>query len=1024
LTETTNRLVPDALPAGAAGHWFTARLHPQAPLGNAAVSVELTGPLQPAALAGAIASLVDDHPELRWSVAETAGGVPVATVSAEPIPLHFADVTPDGLPEAIARHIGVPVPPDGPDGLLRAHLFSLGGRRHVLTMLTHRIAADELRLETLVAEVAARYADAPLPPPAPAPVLPSGAVVTRLELPGDRPRPAANSFRAGQVTAELPARHDPDVVVTAFLAVLARYSGQTGFSAGIRRDGRLRAVTVELPDTVAFTELVRLVTAATDAGTDPDTPTPGRPDPNRHPRFDVIADVTGQDPVTAGWPADLTARRVEHPPAALAADLRLAVRGTAIALSYAQDLFDPPRMHRLLGHLRVLLDAIGAGADPPLPDLPLLTVPEREDLLRHWQGVTMPYDRRPVHHQIVEQARRQPDRTAAKLGDDELTYGELDRRSDDLARYLASTGVGQEEIVGVALTRGLDVFVALLGVLKAGAAFVVLDPTHPANRLEYMLHDASVNVLLTRSALLGAMPDGPWRTVALDGDRELIESAAAAHPDPVDDRSGHDTLAYVLYTSGSTGRPKGVLIEHGALSNFLRWLSWVFDLGPGSRMAQHMTLVFDFAQGEIFTALSSGATMVLVPDAQRTSPDAIGALLAAERINYLGGPPAVLSRIPDGDYPDLRYVLAGGEAFPGDLVNRWAQPPRRFVNGYGPTEAAVGCIYYDCPPIGWVGTPPIGRAMPNRTAYVVDRWDRLAPIGTQGEILTGAAGLARGYLNQPELTADRFIDDPVQPGRVYRTGDLGVWTEDGQIQFLGRIDTQVKLNGLRIELEEIESVLAGHAGVKEAAVALRHDTTGAARLVGFVVPAEPGGAAPSADELRSHLAADLPTYMVPGQFVVLDALPLTTVGKVDRKVLPAGAGSAGASAFVPPRTPLERVVADEFAQVLSVTVGVDDDFFAAGGDQAGALRLLARIRSATGAGPSVAQFLAEPTVTAVTAVLTGTAPAPSSAPWPSPSSSPPSPPSDVDELALLAEIEALSDEEIERLLATGDGADG
>jgi acyl-CoA synthetase (AMP-forming)/AMP-acid ligase II/acyl carrier protein len=355
-----------------------------------------------------------------------------------------------------------------------------------------------------------------------------------------------------------------------------------------------------------------------------------------------------------------------------------------------------------------------------------------------------------------------------------------------------------------------------------------------------------------------------------------------------------------------------------------------------------MSMIFDFSEGEVFTALTRGATTVFVPDEYRTDTDVIGEMLARERISYVGGPPAILGRIPIAPYPDLRWVIAGGEATTGDLVNRWTAPTRTFINGYGPTEAAIGCIAYLCERRTWTGQPPIGRPMPNRCAYVVDRWDNPQPIGVPGELVLGGEGLARGYLNRPELTAEKFVANPFRPGeRMYRTGDLAMWTDEGLLQFLGRIDNQVKLNGLRIELEEIESTLVAHPAVAEAAVALREDGTGGKRLVGYLVPA--GAPAPSDDEIRAHLLEDLPPYMVPYAFVTLDALPLTSVGKVDRAALPAP-GAAVVEAFVPPRTRTEELVAEIFGTVLgSPRVGADDNFFDLGGNSLQAARVLSRV---------------------------------------------------------------------------------
>jgi len=385
-------------------------------------------------------------------------------------------------------------------------------------------------------------------------------------------------------------------------------------------------------------------------------------------------------------------------------------------------------------------------------------------------------------------------------------------------------------------------------------------------------------------------------------------------------------------------------------------------------MLQFASLVFDLAEGEIFTALTRGATLVLVPAETTVSPVGLAELIRRERVNYVGAPPAMLALVAPEPYPHLRGVLVGGEAFSGELVNRWNLPGRTFVNGYGPTEVTIGCTYYVCEHKRWTGSPPIGRAMPNRTAYVVDRWHNLAPVGIPGEILVGGYGLARGYLGQPELTAAQFIPDPVTgtgTGRAYRTGDLGVWTEDGQIQFLGRIDTQVKLRGQRIELEEIDNALARHPAISHAVVTLREDTPGDKRLVAYLVT-HPHTSAPDISELRDHLATTLPTYMIPATYLTLPTLPLAPTGKIDRTALPPPPAAPVTRGGAPASTVTERSVAESYAAVLGVPeVGADEDFFVLGGNSLQAALVLGRIREGWGVELRMRDFYAAPAVRAV-----------------------------------------------------------
>jgi amino acid adenylation domain-containing protein len=1013
------------------GYWFAELLRPDDPALRVRRAVRLRGPLDVAALREAWSGLVAREPDLRVRFVDPVDGVPMAA-PAPGAPLDVVDLA--DLP-AGQRPARWTAPPGGDPPLdlragpaVRAWLVRLSAQEHVLGLTAHRVAIDgpglDLLLDLLSAGYAARCAGGPADA-GPAATgrapedgwagLPADEREQRLaywaerlragggplELPTDRPRPTVRGEHTGRVTRRLPAgiadrlgRHGGDDLAPAvhagLVALLVRYTGQqnavvgtdlpadTGgprWPADLADSVALRVQVLDDPD---FAELTARVRQAVVEATRNRAPflevvrrLGGRRPSDRHPVYQV-AFGTRRAGAGCSWTAGLTGEPVLDEPEPIAVDLRLELAVGAgeplLCLDYAADLFDRPRMERLLDHLVVVLDAGAADAPPPLSRLPILRDRERELLMSDWQGPVIPYRREPVHEQIRQRARDHPGHVAAKLGERELTYGELDRLTDAVAAHLRARGVRPEEVVGVAMERGPDVLVAMVGILKAGCAFVMMDPTHPTRRLEFILEDTAARFLLTRERHLPGLPDDTVAArICLDRDWPLIE--ADHDGEPPADWAHHDSLAYVLYTSGSTGKPKGVMIEHGPLSNFLLWMGGLFNLGPGDRMLQHMALIFDFAEGEIFTALTVGATLVFVPEHLRTSGEALGAALTNERITYLGGPPAVLGQIDPEPHPDLRYIIVGGEAFTSELVNRWNRPGRRFINGYGPTEAAVGCIYYECEHRVWTHQPPIGRAMPNRYAYVVDSWHNLAPVGVPGEILVGGAGLARGYLNRPELTEDRFIADPFRPdGRVYRTGDLGVWTEDGQIQFLGRMDSQVKLNGLRIELEEIEAALASHPGVVQAAVALRTDLAGAKRLVGYVVV---GDDRPTGEALRAHLARDLPGYMVPAQFVVVDGLPLSPVGKVDRAALPTPDGLGGDSAaFVPARTPVERQLAEIFAGVLGMSrISVLDDFFELGGDSLGLLRATARIDESFGVTVPVGAVYAAPTVADVAGLV-------------------------------------------------------
>lgn len=837
-----------------------------------------------------------------------------------------------------------------------------------------------------------------------------------LEMPTDLPRPESPSYRCETVSRtisrdllaaarEFSASQDVTLFMTllaAYKVVLARYTGQEEIVLGTTAAGRnprelepligyfvnMVVLRTDLDGDPTFREVIgRIKTTLLEAWKHEAVPfervverlQPAR-DPSRNPLFQLGMQMLGSatlgtEPTLAGLEVATIDLHVGQHPFDMSINCIESPDSLRLYAEYATDLFRKSRVERLLGHLERVLDAGVAAPDTPLSQLPLLDGSEQTRVLSQWQGEVKDAPEEPLHVQIAAMAARSPGTVAARAGDAELTYAELDRRSLALARRLRELGTGRDDIVAIAVERGFDVLISMLAVQRAGGAFVMMDTTHPQQRLAFILSDIGAKVVLTSSTLAGRLPEASgWTAICLDTAWPEIEAAGAARTEPLNELADAQALAYVLYTSGSTGKPKGVMIEHHALTTFVLWLGGTFSFGLGDRVAQHMALIFDFAIGEIFTALVRGSTLVFAPEELRTAPERMGEFLLAEKITYLGGPPAILGRIEPGTYPDLRYMIAGGEAFGGELVNRWNTPNRRFINGYGPTEAAVGCIYYECEHRAWQSPPPIGRAMPNRVAYVLDRWGNPQPIEVPGEIVVAGGGLARGYVNDPELTASRFVDNPLRPGeRMYRTGDLGKWTEDGQIQFLGRIDTQVKVNGLRIELEEIESVLLAHTSVEEAAVALREDGQGGMRLVGYVVAA---GEAPDSAELRRYLTDELPPYMVPNAFVFLQSLPLTSVGKVDRAALPAvdRDDTDATRPFAAPTTWAETEVAASFAEVLGVQlVGLDDNFFDLGGNSLQAARILARLSGTSGIDITMREFYAAPRVRDLAAVVEASA---------------------------------------------------
>jgi amino acid adenylation domain-containing protein len=546
----------------------------------------------------------------------------------------------------------------------------------------------------------------------------------------------------------------------------------------------------------------------------------------------------------------------------------------------------------------------------------------------------------------------------------ELSYAELDARANRLAHHLRGLGVGPDERVGVLLERGVDLVVSILAVIKAGGAYVPLDPGYPAERLRLMLEDSGVRVLLTRSELAVSVESDGLAVVRLD------EAADALASQPTDaPRSGVDpeNLAYIVYTSGSTGRPKGVMVAHRHVVQLVCETEYV-QFQPGDRIAQASNASFDALTFEVWGAFLNGATLVGIPRDVLLSPSAFRETLRRERITTVYQTTALLNQL-SREQPDifapLREVLFGGQAVDADSVRRLirAGKPRRLLHMYGPTETTAWCSYEDVERVADDAlTVPVGRGTGNQRIYLLDAALNPVPVGVAGEAYVGGDGVVRGYLDRPALTAERFVPDPfaAEPGtRMYRTGDRLRWTAEGKLEFVGRVDEQVKVRGFRIEPGEIEAALCSHEGVREARVIVREDEPGEQRLVAYTV----GGA--EAGALREHLRRSLPEYMVPAAFVALDRVPLTPSGKLDVKALPAPE-YASEDRWVAPRTPVEEALAEIWARVLGVErVGVHDDFFELGGHSLLIMRLLAEIQGAFTLDLSIRTVFAMPTLEAM-----------------------------------------------------------
>jgi amino acid adenylation domain-containing protein len=471
---------------------------------------------------------------------------------------------------------------------------------------------------------------------------------------------------------------------------------------------------------------------------------------------------------------------------------------------------------------------------------------------------------------------------------------------------------------------------------------------HPDNRVAFALDDAAAGVVLTTTDLANRLPDNVT-AICLDdaATAQMLAGKPATRPQPV---AGPGNLAYLIYTSGSTGKPKGVLVEHRSAVNFTTLIIELFCVTPEYRVLQFANPSFDVSVFEIFSCLCGGATLIQAPRETLHDPAALAELLRTERVTMADIPPSVLALMDGSTFPDLKVLFVGLEPYPGDLVNHWNVPYRQFHNGYGPTEATVACINYHCPHEPLYDSPPIGINLPNYTSYVLDRFGHPVALGVPGELYVGGIGVARGYLNAPGLTARKFVPDPFgSPGtRLYRTGDLVTFrrNDNGELNlvFLGRVDTQVKIRGLRVEPSEIEHVLTAHPAVSQAVVVAHTGDDGSPSLIAYVVVTP--GATPSVEEVRAHLAAELPPYMIPSAFVVLPALPLTSSGKVDRARLPQPSAQAAAQ-FVEPSTDTQRRLVEIWRGLLAAErIGVHDNFFGLGGNSLQATQLVSRIRDA------------------------------------------------------------------------------
>ncbi|QAT87000.1 Linear gramicidin synthase subunit C [Corallococcus coralloides] len=836
-----------------------------------------------------------------------------------------------------------------------------------------------------------------------------------LELPQDKPRPALMSSKGErqvmhlspaltQALKALGQREGRTLFVTllsAFNVLLSRYTGQDDIVVGTPIAGRPRAevegliglfvnmlaLRSDLSGKPTFKELLNRVHESTlDAYAHQDIPFERLVDalkPERHlshsPIFQVMF-VLQNAPMPALEAPGVVMEAKPVDTGTTKYDLSLLLvdlpQGLRVIAEYSTDLFERSTAERLLGHYLTLLEGIVAQPDVPISRLPLLPPAERQRVLKDWNDTAVTHPKDATLTSLIEaQVARTPDAVALEFEGSRLTYRELDARANQLAHALRKHGVGPEVRVGLCVERSLEMVVGLLGTLKAGGAYVPLDPGYPQERLGWMLEDARPPVLLVQERLLTRLPASDAKVVKLDTGWEEIAREPTTAPAPT---ATPDSLAYIIFTSGSTGRPKGAMNAHGPVVNRLLWMQSAYRLTPSDTVLQKTPFSFDVSVWEFFWPLMTGAKLVVAKPGGHQDPGYLKALIASASVTTLHFVPSMLQAFLDepgvAECTSLQRVVCSGEALPLELKELCLRtlPGAGLHNLYGPTEAAVDVTFHACKANDGRRSVPIGRPVDNTQIRILDAELQPVPQGAAGELYIGGVQVGRGYLARPSLTAERFIPDPyatVPGARMYRTGDVARWLPDGEIEYLGRADFQVKIRGLRIELGEIESSLEKHPTVRQAVVLAREDRPGQKRLVAYVTgkDAKPEGAA-----LRTYLLERLPEYMVPSNIVVLERMPLSPNGKADRKALPAPeAGGADPSRpFVAPGTAIEQQIAQAWKDLLHVErVGLDDPFFELGGNSLLALQLHRRLTAELGVTLALTDLFQYPTVRALAARL-------------------------------------------------------
>lgn len=816
-----------------------------------------------------------------------------------------------------------------------------------------------------------------------------------LTLPTDHSRPLVQSFRGAYKSLTLPGMLSEQIaeisrqhgvtkfmtLLAAFAALLARYTGEEDIVVGSPIAGRNRqeiegligfflntlVLRVDLSGNPSFSELLtRVREVALEAYAHQELPFEKlveELEPERSLSYSPLFQVMFSSHRAAQANLNLHGLTLEHMHTASNTskfDLSLFVSeeadvkadGSVCTAEYNTDLFDEATIERLLGHYQRILEAAVAYPERRLSELSLLTEDQRQQLLVEWNDTDAEAPTGTIVDLFEAQVARTPNSVAVKFGDQQLTYEELNSRANQLAHHLRRCGIGPEARVAICVERSLEMIVGLFGILKAGGAYVPLEPTYPFERISFILDDSHARLLLTQQHLTQSLTFANVKTISLDSNWDEIALASSENPTH---GAGAANSAHLIYTSGSTGQPKGVLSSHRASVNRFSWMWKQYPFAPGEVCCQKTALSFVDSIWEIFGPLLQGVPLVIIPDETVKDPQLFIPALSVNKVTRLVLVPSLLRVILEiGDdlakqLSELRYCVCSGETLPVDLATTFGQqvPQALLINLYGSSEVAADVTCYEVRNTHGLATIPIGRPIANTKIYILDSHLQPVPVGVPGEIYVGGKGLAAGYLNRAELTAEKFVADPFSresAARLFRTGDIGRYLADGNIEYRGRRDNQVKVRGVRIELGEIEAQLASLPQVHQAIVIARDDERGEKQLLAYVTAA---GEAPANNELRSYLRRKLPDHMIPAAFVLLDEMPLTASGKVNRLALPLPDRDQLETKenFIAPRTPTEEILAGIWADVLNTEdVGVNDDFFALGGHSLLLARLAARIR--------------------------------------------------------------------------------